>query len=92
MRSLFKHVKSLVSERKVGLNMIKSSTGEILIEPKDIASRWKEYTENLYNEDSGINAHETQIAEKEPPPLKSEIVKAMETSMRRKPLGLTMFP
>src|ERR1700761_340101 len=37
-RSLFKLVKSLVNERKVGLNVIKTSTGEVLVEPKAIAA------------------------------------------------------
>lgn len=91
-RSLFKHIKSLLNERKVGLNMIKSSTGEILVEPKEIAGRWKEYTEELYREDQIGNNQGIQVTETEPPPLKSEIAKAMESINQRKAPGADNIP
>lgn len=75
-RSLFKHVRTLVNPKRIGLNVIESSTGETLVDPKAIASRWKEYTEDLYQGDPVDN---TKFAtpNKEPPPLRSEIEKAL---------------
>ena len=54
-RSLFKLVKSLVKELKVGLNVIKSSAGEVPVEPKAIASRWKSILKNSTTTRSATN-------------------------------------
>ena len=90
-RSLFKLVKSLVNERKVGLNVIKSSYGEILVEPKAIASRWKEYTEELYYDEVSDQQRSTNVT-LEPPPLRSEVEKAMQSVNLKKASGADGVP
>jgi exonuclease III len=77
-RSLFKQVKSLVNDKKVTLNLIKDKNGEAVTEPKGIASRWKEYTEELYRDSEERGPSRPPVNTKEPPPLKGEVAKAME--------------
>src|SRR6201996_8759883 len=90
-RSLFKLVKSLVNERKIGLNVIKSSAGEVLIEPKAIASRWKEYTKELYYDEVSDQQRSTNVT-LEPPPLRSEVAKAMQSVNLKKASGADRVP
>ena len=66
--------------------MIKSANGEMLVEPEQIADRWKEYTQDLYAVSNGGMPH-MATGEKEPPPLKSEVVKAMNSLNSNKAPG-----
>lgn len=72
--------------------MIKSSSGETITDPKAIAARWKEYTEELYCNNDISNSPLPTVYNKEPPPLRSEIVKAMETVNLRKSPGADGVP
>ena len=77
-RSLFRCLHTLTDERKVKLNMIKNSNGQVLINPIDIAGRWKEYTEELYNTaDTRSQLPSSLENQREPPPLMSEIESAI---------------
>ena len=90
-RELFKQVRRLTNERKVTLNMIKSENGDTLIEPKAIAGRWKEYTAQLYR-DTPSSAPTNMQPIKEPPPLKSEIEKALNSINSNKAPGSDKVP
>ena len=90
-RELFKQVKRLTNEKKVRLNMIKSESGDTLVEPRAIAGRWKEYTAQLYRDTPSTESLNLS-ATKEPPPLKAEIEKAMKNINTRKAPGLDGVP
>jgi len=90
-RSLFKLIKSLVNERKVGLNVIKSSAGKVLVEPEAIASRWKEYIEELYYDEDSDQQRSTNVT-LEPSPLRSEVEKAMQSVNLKKAPGADGVP
>ena len=66
--------------------MIKSNAGEILVEPKAIASRWKEYTKELYYDEVSDQQRSTNVT-LEPPPLRSEVAKAMQSVNLKKASG-----
>ena len=89
-RSLFKLVKSLVNERKVGLIVIKSSAGEVLVEPKAIDSYWNEYTEELYYDE--VSQQRSTNVTLEPSPLRSEIEKAMQSVNLKRASGADGVP
>jgi len=91
-RSLFKQIKSLVNDRKVTLNLVKSSSGETITDPKGIASRWKEYTEELYRDTDELIPPRPTITSREPPPLKSEVSRAMSALNLGKAPGADGIP
>ena len=65
--------------------MINSSTGKRLTEPDQVCHRWKEHCEELYNDDE--ENKQIDVQEKEPPPLKDEIRRALLESAQRKATG-----
>src|SRR6201996_4394370 len=71
--------------------LVKSSTGEVLVEPKAIASRWKEYTEELYYDEDSDQQRSTNVT-LEPPPLRSEVEKAMQSVNLKKAPGADGVP
>jgi len=90
-RELFKQVRRLTNEKKVRLNMIQSDSGETLVEPEAIARRWKEYTSELYRDSTSTVQHVTS-ANREPPPLKSEVAKALASINANKAPGSDQLP
>ena len=66
------------------------NTGENLTEAAQIADRWKGYCEDLYHDEEG-NGSEQEYWEKEPPPLRSEVARAIRQTASRKALGLGEF-
>ena len=64
---------------------ITSSRGKKLTEPDQVCHRWKEYCQELYNDDEE-NRH-IDVQEKEPPPPKDEIRRALLKSTRLKASG-----
>ena len=63
------------------LQCIQSATGENWTEAAQIADRWKGYCEHLYHET------EQKYLEKEPPPLRSEVARAIRQTASRKATG-----
>jgi len=68
------------------LQCIQSATGENLTEAAQIADRWKGYCEDLYHDEEG-NGTEQEYWEKEPPPLCSEVARAIRQTASRKATG-----
>jgi len=57
-----------------------------LTEAAQIADRWKGYCEDLYNDEEG-NGTEQEYWEKEPPPLRSEVARAIGLTASCKATG-----
>ena len=91
-RSMFKHMQMLTSERRIKLNGIQSSEGINITDPKAIARRWKEYTEELYKDGNSSHSERLTQCEREPPPLRSEVQKAMHGVKLRKAAGADEVP
>ena len=57
-----------------------------MTEAAQIADRWKEYCEDLYH-DEEVNGTEQECWEQEPPPLRSEVARAIRQTASRKATG-----
>lgn len=68
-RNLFQAVKKITNTFKPSLNIIKTKNGQLLTDKPAFATRWKEYCEELYNEDDPTTSTFTVI-DKELPQLK----------------------
>ena len=68
------------------MQCIQSATGENLTEAAQIADRWKGYCEDLYHDEEG-NGTQQEHWEKEPPPLRSEVARAIRQTASRKATG-----
>jgi len=77
-------VKKLIRRFQPRTVAIKDSTGKKLVDPESVCQRWKQYYEELYdNEEKDTNI---VIQEREPPLLKAEIRRAMlKLSLRKAP-------
>lgn len=66
------------------LKCIKSAKGDNITNAIGIATRWREYCEELYNNQDMNNEIEEQLKtrtpEKEPPPLRSGVDSAVQNS------------
>jgi hypothetical protein len=62
-----------------------------LTEAPQIAGRWKEYCEELYSE-SGGQDFDVEYQEREPPPLRSEVARAIRQTASRKATGPDEIP
>ena len=98
-RNLFSTVRTLTKDFKPRTQCIKSKTGENIIESKEIAERWKEYCEELYNtekENAGKEGQqreeEEQQTPREPPPTYTEVEHAIKNTAKRKTAGLDGVP
>jgi len=85
-RQLFQIVKSMTQKFQPRLQCIQSATGEDLTEAAQIADRWKGYCEDLYLDEEGKGI-EQEYWEKEPPPLHSEVVHAIQQTASCKATG-----
>ena len=70
---------------------VKHKHGELLTDRDAVTKRWQEYCEELYfephgSDDSSAGTH-SQTVEREPPPLRSEIVRAIQSSNKGKAPG-----
>ena len=74
-RPLFQTVRKLSKPFQAKHIAIKNSAGEKLTEPDKVCQRWKEYCEQLY--DGQEESTDFVVQEKEPPPLKEEIRRAI---------------
>jgi len=82
-RQLFRIVKSMTRKVHLRLQGIQSATGENLTEATEIADRWKGYCEDLYCNEEGKGI-EQEYWEQEPPPLRSEVARAIRQTASRK--------
>ena len=71
--------------------MIQSASGENLTESAPIADRWKGYCEDLYCDEEGKGI-EQECWEQEPPPLRSEVARAIRQTASRKAAGPDEVP
>ena len=68
------------------LRGIQSATGENLTEAAQITDRWKGYCEDLYHDKEGKRI-EQEYWEQKPPPLHSEVARAIRQTASRKAIG-----
>jgi len=85
-RQLFRIVKSMTRKFHPRLQNIQSVTGENLTEAVQIAARWKGYCEDVYCDAEGKRI-EQEYWEQEPPPLRSEVARAIRQTASRKATG-----
>ena len=90
-RQLFQIVKSMIRKFQPCLQCIQSATGETLTEAAQIADRWKGYCEDLYCDEEGKEI-EQEYWEQEPPPLRSEVARAISQTANRKATGPDEVP
>jgi len=82
-RQVFQIVKSMTRKFQPRLQCIQSATGEKLTQTAQLADRWKRYCGDLYYDEEG-NGTEQEYWEKEPPPLRSEVARAIRQTASRK--------
>jgi len=85
-RHVFQIVKSMTRKFQPRLQCIQSAIGKNLTEAAQIAGRWKRYCEDLYHDEEG-NGTEQEYWEKEPPPLCSEVARAIRQTASHKATG-----
>ena len=85
-RQLFQIVKAMTLKFYPHLQGIQSATGKNLTEAAQIADRWKGYCEDLYCDEEGTGI-EQEYWEQEPPPLRSEVARAICQTASRKATG-----
>jgi len=90
-RQLFQIVKSVTRKFHPRLPGIQSATGESLTEAAQIADRWKGYCEGLYCDKEGKGI-EQEYLEQEPPPLRSDVARAIRQTASRKATGPDEVP
>ena len=90
-RKLFQIVKSMTRKFQPRLQGIESATGENLTEAAQTADRWKGYCEDLYFDEEGKGI-EQEYWEQEPPPLRSEVARAIRQTASRKATGPDEVP
>ena len=84
-RYLYKTIKTITGKFQPKLHCIQAENGDYITKPEDIAERWKEYCEELYN---GAETEEHGGGyEREPPPLRSEIRRATRELSNGKSAG-----
>ena len=84
-RPVFQTVKKLIKPFQPRTVAIRDSIGKKLTDPEKVCQRWKEYCEELYDgkeEDITIYVHEREV-----PPLKEEIKRALLKSAQWKAPG-----
>jgi len=85
MRRLFQMTKSITQKYQPRLHCIQSASGEKVTDAVGIAERWREYCEERY---SGGHKQETDHqCDREPPPLRSEVVRAIWETANGKRTG-----
>jgi len=90
-RQLFQIVKSMTRKFHPRLQGIQSATGENLTEAAQIAYRWKGYCEDLYYDQKGKGI-EQEYWEQEPPPLRSQVARAICQTANCKATGPDEIP
>ena len=73
------------------LQGIQSATAENLTEAAQIADSWKGYCEDLYCDEEGKGI-EQEYWEQEPPPLRSDVARAIRQTASRKATGPDEVP
>ena len=86
-RKLFQIVKSMTRKFQPRLQGIQFATGENLTEAAQVADSWKGYCEDLYCDEEGKGIKQAYW-EQEPPPLRSEVARAIRQTVSRKATGL----
>ena len=84
-RVVYQTVKKLTKQFQPRTVAINNSIGQKLVEPEEVCQRWMDYCEELYDGDSDDT--QIDVQEKEPPPLKEEIKRAILQSSKRKAPG-----
>ena len=84
-RAVFHKVKNLTKPFQPRTVAIKDNTGKKITKPEKVCHRWKDYCEELYSETELKVPIDVQ--EREPPPLKEEIRRAMLKAAQRKAPG-----
>src|SRR5688572_16614744 len=69
---------------------VKSKTDEDITKREEVAERWKEYCEELYDGEDACKIEGEHI--KEPAPLRSEVERAIRETARRKSAGPDEVP
>jgi len=87
VHKLYGAVWSVTRKFQPHLHCIESASGEIITETEKIAERWREYCEDLYTEDRVQHSQLIRQYVKEPPPLKSEITRALKQTASHKSFG-----
>jgi hypothetical protein len=85
MRKLFQTVRTVTRKFQPRLHCIQSSTGDNITETGEIAELWPEYCEDLYSDEQQNTVY--MQYEREPPPLRSEVVRALQQTADHKSVG-----
>ena len=89
---MYKTIKTITGKFQPKLHCIQAENGEYITKPEDIAERWKEYCEELYTCNGADTEEHGGGHEREPPPLRSEIRRAIRQLSNVKAAGPDGFP
>ncbi|XP_063593072.1 uncharacterized protein LOC134770132 [Penaeus indicus] len=83
IKDLFQGVKKLTNKFRPTIDTIKDENNKVLFEGEEVKSRWKQYCYELYkkNDNTSVRTallHDTDELSEEPPPLYSEVEKAIK--------------
>ena len=93
-RDLYKAVKNITRRFNPRLEVVKDDSNNVLTDSSDVVNRWKEYCEKLYenpNRDSKCSI-EINFTIYEPPPLFTEVEKALYGLKNNKSQGYDDIP
>ena len=76
-KKIFQTVKELTGKWTPRMDVINDGEGNTLTETEDIKSRWVEYSTKLFEAKDDQHTYNCGMAEEEPPPLRSEVEKAL---------------
>jgi hypothetical protein len=84
-RYLYRAVKSITNKFQPKIQSVQAENGEYITDKEGIAERWKQYCEELYNDKE--SSEQITGYEREPPPLRAEVARAIRQVASGKTAG-----
>ncbi len=77
-RAAYMKIKEIKRKFQPRTGILKNTKGTMLTEPEEIKNQWKEYTEQLYQNNSGVQDEMMTVFDQEPDILKDEVIAAIK--------------
>ncbi len=86
-RAAYMKIKEIKRNFQPRTGILKNAKGTMLTEPEEIKNQWKEYTEQLYQNNSGVKDEMMTVFDQEPDILKDEAIAAIKLLPNNKAPG-----